>query len=364
MKKKVTDSVMRGLRPRERMYEIRDSALLGFVVRVLPGGAISYYINPARGVYRKIGSYPLDTASLARARALDGLQTYARTGSTKHRRSPANFKSFVANHYRPHYELHHASLKGLAKLRSFGFDSLRLDEITVDRVERRQAERLRKGTSRATVNRDLNALRAAVTFAVNEGFLTVNPLSGLKRLPDADHPRVRFLTTDERTRLMAALSKAPAYLRVAIVLTLATGARHGELFTRLQWSDVKLEPASVRLWTLKGNKRRDRRIPLNPRAQKALEEWAFIADPGDKVMPVTDHRKPWAGVLKRARIADLSWHDLRHDFASQLVQRGASLAEVGALLGHSDPRMTQRYAHLSPAGLQAAVNLLDQPAGL
>ena len=79
--------------------------------------------------------------------------------------------------------------------------------------------------------------------------------------------------------------------------------------------------------------------------------------------PVTGERfnnvkKAWAEVTKDAGLPDLRWHDLRHDFASQLVMKGAPLFTVQKLLGHANSRMTQRYAKLAPSTLADAVNLL------
>jgi integrase len=71
-------------------------------------------------------------------------------------------------------------------------------------------------------------------------------------------------------------------------------------------------------------------------------------------------KKAWAEVTKSAEIPDLRWHDLRHDFASQLVMAGVSLYTVQKLLGHANARMTQRYAKLAPSTLADAVNLLPK----
>ena len=71
-----------------------------------------------------------------------------------------------------------------------------------------------------------------------------------------------------------------------------------------------------------------------------------------------NNKKAWAEVTKTAKLPGLRWHDLRHDFASQLVMRGAPLFTVQKLLGHANPRMTQRYAKLAPGALADAVNLL------
>ena len=85
----------------------------------------------------------------------------------------------------------------------------------------------------------------------------------------------------------------------------------------------------------------------------------IFPSPKKKGALMVSTRRSWAAVLKTAQIENFRWHDLRHDFASQLVMQGADLNVVRELLGHSDMKMTLRYAHLAPENKLRAVKLLD-----
>ena len=107
-------------------------------------------------------------------------------------------------------------------------------------------------------------------------------------------------------------------------------------------------------------------IPLNEKAFKAFSDWRTLSKSEGLVFPspVTGKRldnvsKAWASLKKIAEIKNFRWHDMRHDFASQLVMKGVDLNVVRGLLGHSDMKMTLRYAHLSPEAKTKAVAVLD-----
>ena len=113
-------------------------------------------------------------------------------------------------------------------------------------------------------------------------------------------------------------------------------------------------------------------LPLNTTAKRVVETlhgrrnpespWVFPHKSGpSEGEPVQDIKNGFHAALEIAEIADFTWHDLRHTFASWLMMRGASLRSVAELLGHQSLKMTMRYAHLSPAFLSAEVRLLDPP---
>ena len=108
-----------------------------------------------------------------------------------------------------------------------------------------------------------------------------------------------------------------------------------------------------------------RHIPLNLESRDVLKAWRnqsgregllFKSRDGGKL---DNMKKSWAGVLKAANITGFRWHDLRHHFASRLTMAGADLYTVKDLLGHSTIAMTEKYAHLAPSHVAAAVALLD-----
>jgi integrase len=243
----------------------------------------------------------------------------------------------------------------------------------------------------------LTSLKAMLNWAVEMQLMESNPLGRIKRLSETDsEQKVRYLTDDERRRLYVALEareerirearrnhiewqtereydtslelsgKFADYLRPMVLLSLNTGVRRGSVFG-LRWEDVDFQTKTL---TLRGDNVKSgkfTRLPLNSVAFDVLTAWrkqsARTAE-DDLVFPSPDGkkfdnvRKSWAGVLKAAGIKNFRWHDMRHDFASQLVMKGVALNTVRDVLGHADMKMTLRYAHLSPEAGQAAVETL------
>jgi integrase len=177
-----------------------------------------------------------------------------------------------------------------------------------------------------------------------------------------------FLTFDEAKLLVRA---ADAEWHAMIVVALRCGLRQGELLG-LQWSDLDLKKGLLRVkrnvyrgrvGSPKGGKWRD--VPLSDDAIKALKahrhlrsEWVFCTLDGRRL---TENmcRKPLARIVAEAGLRHLSWHVLRHTFASHLAMRGVPLRHVQQLMGHSTIQMTERYAHLTPDVTRDAVRLLD-----
>lgn len=240
-----------------------------------------------------------------------------------------------------------------------------------------------------TILRDLSDLRGLLQRAVEWHILEVSPLARLRVASAPSRQIVRYLSADEHTRLLQALvardtakraararfnahrvargrSPLPTpttyadWLTPAVLVSLHTGLRRGEL-RLLTWAAIDWEAGILTVEAHTAKTGRLRRIPLNATARAVLQAW-HTTPSGARVFPGmagTGTPKTWAEVLAAASITGFRWHDLRHTFASWLVQRGVTLYQVKELLGHASITQTERYAHLSPTAGQAAVRRLD-----
>ncbi|HEX8948687.1 MAG TPA: site-specific integrase, partial [Dissulfurispiraceae bacterium] len=201
-----------------------------------------------------------------------------------------------------------------------------------------------------------------------------NPVSDIE-LPKVNNARVRYLTPEECKKLFDKLDEMEMpYLKPFVIIGLETGLRLSNLCD-LSWSEVNL---FSRMITINAEKMKNGDyigIPLSERAHATLMELQKVRsmsdyvfhDNGQKLYPVKVQRA-FKAALKSAEIENFRFHDLRHTFASLLVQNGADIYAVQKLLGHKDGRMTQRYAHLSVDALRNAIAKLNvtfqsRPAG-
>lgn len=225
-----------------------------------------------------------------------------------------------------------------------------------------QYERARLGqVSPFTVANELTVLRHMLRLAKKWGYLDHVPDIEMPKKPEW---RQRFLDQDEIGRLLEACTESRnLYLSAIVTLAINTGMRKAEILG-LEWTRVDLSTSRLTLYRTKSGKPRG--IPVNRAVYDALV--ALEPDQGKRTGLVFKRRDgaawgqirtAFAGALTRAGIKGFRFHDLRHTAASHMVMRGASLKEVQEILGHSDLKMTLRYAHLSPAHLRGAVDRLD-----
>jgi integrase len=278
------------------------------------------------------------------------------------------------------------------------FLGLELTEITEQLVRDWRAERLKGGIAPSTADREVSMLSTLLGHAMRVSrLLAANPLRELRPLvrASAKTNTVRFLDDAEELRLRQALHdrdgemrekrarlnawraarSKPAlpdypehfvdHLEPIVLVLLNTGLRFGEL-TQLRWEAIDFR---TRLVAVAGSTTKSgvsRHVPMTGEVASVVSRWRTQYPPGDRVFPgrsgqtLTDIKTAWASLLQRAGIARLRIHDLRHSFASRLVQRGVDLYRVQRLLGHASPVMTQRYAHLQPDFLIDAVSVLDR----
>lgn len=233
------------------------------------------------------------------------------------------------------------------------FGSFMLSEITLTIVQDYMDERMREAT-RSTVQRDASTLRAIMNKAYREGLMDKPPkFPRFKSL----HSRKRWLTLKEEQKL---ISHASPHLIPIICFAVDTGGRLSEILN-LDWREVDLSNKRVRFIKTKNGE--DRSIPLCDRAIAVLsslkpkEIGPVFTFRGQKIANVdTSFRK----ARSKAGLEDVRFHDLRHTFASRLVQGGVPLYDVQHLMGHKSLDMVQRYAHLAPDFGEKAIQTLNR----
>lgn len=223
-------------------------------------------------------------------------------------------------------------------------------------------EQQTNGLKRSSINRGETALKAALNWGVHVGILEKSPLERLRPLKETDSEHiVRYLSDNERKRLYKELYKLPLnQLRYAVIVSLNTGVRRVALLS-LTWDDISFKEDIITLKAAFSKSGKTQKIPMNAACIEALSQWKVIQkypSSTEIIFPEDNHLNSWRTLLKRAAIKNFRWHDMRHDFASRLILKGVDLNTVRELLGHSDLKMTMRYAHLAPEAKKKAVDLL------
>jgi len=222
----------------------------------------------------------------------------------------------------------------------------------------------RKPMAPATVNRYAASLGAVFTWAIRKRIVPrgwESPCRRIERRPESNE-RIRFLSDDERERLLTACraSRWPR-LYLLVLMAITTGARKGELFG-LRWSDIDLNRSIAYVNRTKNGE--PKVLPLLPAVVD--EARRFVSNDGPEALlfasrlnpnkPYTVEASTWPTTLRAAKLRDFRFHDLRHTCASYLAQSGASLLEIGEVLGHRQPSVTKRYAHLTVGNKAKLVN--------
>jgi integrase len=237
-----------------------------------------------------------------------------------------------------------------------GFKDQRLNAITPQRIDEARQSLLKDGRTPQRINRYHAWLRHVLNVAIRDGKLSQNPATKLKMFKEPKG-RTRCLTPEEEAKLITALG--PQYGACARFAML-TGLRQKEQF-RLQWTDVDFERGVLTLISTKSGD--VQYIPLNQEAHALLRsldswqgsKWVFPSQNPATHMDPTKVRRKYRKAVGQAGIPWVTWHDLRHTFASRLAMRGVPMGTIAALLRHSTMALVKRYAHLSPAYLKEAV---------
>jgi len=221
------------------------------------------------------------------------------------------------------------------------FGARRIRDITHDDIEQFKLLRLNNVTVRgkprtiASVNRELELMRAVMRFASRHGWIMRSPFeSGAPVISKSDERRrERVLTDDEETRLLAACTGRRAHLKSLLIAALDTGMRRGELF-KLQWSYVSGGTITVR--AMNSKTARPRIVPMTSRVAQELETLRASAPPDSNglVFGITDTvKKSFAAACKAAGIDGFRLHDCRHTAITRMIAAGIPSSEVMKISG-------------------------------
>ena len=406
MKTKITRDLLVNIVPKQNSFDIIDTEIKGFIARVYPSGSVMFSIRYSdkfgkQSRYSLNLSFPVCSVTEARKAAITALaRVVAGDDLLAERRKPekpelVTLNSFIDDHYASWQITNRKSGKAAINRIKTSFKrflNYPLGGFNAKIFEDFKVKKLKAGASNATVNRDIATLRTAFSKAVDWDFIADHPMRRVKMLKEPSG-KVRWLSDEEESRLREALDAREAderaardsanlwrnerkydllpdlkalsfvdHLKPMVILSINTGIRRGEMFS-LKWSSIDLERGNLTVEDHAAKSGKTRHVPLNKEALDILRLWRKQVSgdyvfPGKEGKPITDIKKSFLALLNRAEIDNFRWHDFRHHFASRLVMAGVDLNTVRELLGHSDLKMTLRYAHLAPEHKAAAVEKL------
>jgi integrase len=363
-KQHLTDAVVRRLPvPKKGSRITLDDGVLGFGIRITANDARSYVLryttragrerthtigsadawrttdarDKARELRREIedGGDPLGDIEAEREAPTiaDLIERFRAEHLPKKRPGTVrDYECLLRVHIQPHFSQH-------TKVADVAF-------ADIDALHRK----ISKAGNPYQANRVVTVISKMFALAVRWGWRESNPAKGIER--NTEYHRRRYLSGDELVKLTKALSEHPnKEIADAIRLLLLTGARKGEVLG-MRFADVEdgvwsKPPSSTK-------QKQHHQVPLSAPARALLADirkrqrpHAEFVFPSDGACGhLVELKSSWRQITKAAGIDGLRVHDLRHSYASQLVSGGASLPLIGALLGHSNPMTTARYAHL------------------
>lgn len=360
--------------PNKLKHDLFDTNCKGLLLEVRQTGGRTFYLRYSdnRGKQRqyRIGDATAIPLAQARQKATE-LRGQIALGSDPCAKKAAlravpTFADFIAERYLPF-------VKGYKKSWNSDDSYLRnhllpvlgkkhLDEITKHDVISLHHGMRAKGFALGTANRSLILLRYAMNLAVRWEIpgITKNPTKDVPLFEDPSN-KERYLSEEEAQTLYRAVqASVNPMLQYIIPMLILTGARKREVLDA-KWTEFDLERRQWRVSVTKAGK--PRYVPLSDGVIQLLSNMPH--DDNQWVFPNPKTGKPYVSIFyswdtarNQAGLADVRIHDLRHSFASFLVNAGRSLYEVQKILGHTQIKTTQRYAHLSPDTLIDAANVV------
>ncbi len=359
----------------QKKSEWFDLSLKGFYLEVRDTGGKTWRLRlvdeSGKGRVINIGDASCVSYDDAKKRAKD-LRAAAQIGQwglieTKKSKSepPMGFADFVANRYLPYARARKRSIDtDISVLNNHllpAFGDRALGTITKLELVSFHTTKRQGGYAAGTVDRMVILFRFMMNLAIKWELITKdqNPAAQFEFFNEPN-ARERYLTQEEVQRLMTELDQSSNLdLRHIITALLITGCRKREILDA-KWANVSLER---NIWTFPITKQgRPHNLPITDDCRRFLMalpsrgQSIYLFPSSRTGLPYRSIFQSWDRVRKNAGMPELRIHDLRHSFASFLVNSGRSLYEVQRLLGHTSSRTTQRYAHLSQNSLAEAMN--------
>lgn len=364
----------------KRKVDLFDVRTKGLLLEVRATGGRTYYLRytSARGKICQLKLADARDVTLAQARQLaDQTRTTLAMGedpkeAKKALRAVPTFAKFVEDDFLPHIRSYKRSWQSDVSLLNNhllpAFGSRYMDTITRRDVQKLITGRREMGKAPGTCDRMLILARHIFNCALKWKTPGVksNPAKEVELL-NVDNKRERYLNEDEVRRLHDAVQASEnPMLKYIVPMLLMTGARKRELLDA-RWEDFDYETRQWKIPFTKGGK--PRYVPMSDGVLGILEAVPRI-EGSPYVFPNPDTKKPfvtihytWDTARKKAGLQDVRLHDLRHSFASILINSGRSLYEVQHLLGHTQVKTTERYAHLQQDTLMRAANVVPSVIG-
>ena len=353
-----------------------DTDIRGLLLEYRPGGVGTWYFRAKdeRGKSKMLRLGLLADMDLleAKAQAYE-LQKFVEDSGglgamETHSGSRLTFGTFIEKYYLPHARARKRSWKteaGILRRHVLPiYSGVKLEAITRFRLSRWLEGLQDKGLSPATCNRALFLVKYIFNCARRWGFLGESPARDVPALPEREFQE-RYLSAEEARRLLEVLDEEKVQQAAqAVKLLLFTGARKSEILAA-RWQNVDMGRRILTVPLSKSGKKRH--IPLSDAALQVLEsiprssEWLFPSP--RKNSHIRSIYLAWDRARTKAGLKDVRLHDLRHSFASFLVNSGCSLYEVQKILGHQNPKVTTRYAHLAQESLLRAANMVGEKIG-
>ncbi|QTN29981.1 site-specific integrase [Rhodoferax sp. AJA081-3] len=356
-------------------YSVADEPGLFVECRASSTAVPMWYLrlknSSGTNVYRKLGA--VRELSLAQARKLakqtrtEHLAARSQAPKADAPKSEITLQKFMTDFYMPHALTHKRTAgKDLGMFNhriASRFGHVAMHAISRLDVQLFHSELVQKvGVSKATADHHLKLMRRMLNLAVQWEFLEKNQLARIACF-NQDTQLENYLDADSVQRLVTVCKSHPKrVIGLLLMFLLSTGARKASAM-HAKWEDIDI---ANRVWRIPASDSKSKKVAtvflnesaiwvLNQLQVEGVKGYVFVHERTKK--PYSGIEKTWYAIRKLASISEkVRVHDLRHTYASMLVTSGRSLYEVQKLLSHSDPKVTMRYAHLSPKTLHEAAS--------